>query len=110
MIAKGSPSPPAPLIPQHERLWSTWNLIFILGGVLMFLIGTFILLMIPRYPELNKLLDDCIRNNPGAADALSRCRTSILNFDRIAHRAEGMNWPLLASEFLRAFGVAICIA
>lgn len=96
-------------LPQHERLFSFWNVGIALAGIALFLAGTIVQLIIPRVPEAASLVSNCLASN-GTADAiLTACRRAVVGFDRAAHRGETI-WPLTLAELLRSFGIAAVLS
>lgn len=97
-------------IPQQDKLLSAWNIGFVLTGLLLFSVGTMLQMTTPRYPELDKLVDACITAVAAPVQSSFGCKQAVLTFDRVAHRADGINWGLGIADLLRGLGTALVLS
>lgn len=97
-------------IPQTEKLLSAWNVGFVLTGLLLFAVGTMLQMATPRYPEIDGLVQGCVSSLDRGGPAIERCRSAVIAFDRLGHKADEFNLPLAAADLLRAIGSALVLS
>lgn len=101
---------PGGWIPQGERLLSAWNIGFVLTGLLLFLGGTILQMVTPKYPEIDDLVRNCVSNLDRGGRAVSLCRDAVVSFDRRGHAADELSVALAAADLLRAIGSALILS
>lgn len=94
-------------LDNDERLFSPFNVACGLAAVIAFLVGTGIQLLVPRYPELSSLVQQCVNQTTTTADG---CRAAVLDFDRDSHRSQELNLWLLLADLLRNAGIAVILS
>ncbi len=81
------------------------------SGAILLLVGICISMFTPKYPEMQALIDACMR--PGiVSDAAGQhaCSTAVFEFEKTGHTSSGFSTSSLAANFLTALGTALLIS
>ena len=87
------------------------NLVAAVAAALL-LTGIAISIFTPKYPEMQSLVDACIKPvvMEGSEKAKAGCTQAVFEFERVGHTSSGFSTWDLAANFLTALGTALLIS